>query len=527
MAIRWQPALGFVICLTAAVYVAAQDQPLLASLVFDQPLHFLKKDGGDILLAPGLYRLEAAQEHQLGLLPETAAGPIIVEAVELHHDKELTAPEVGTLATDEDTVHVVLFLPGGKALDAVGSRSGVRARSGLLTSKQLAQVGGSPSEIKRSNASITTYLPVERNTGAKSSGFLPSCLQSSRGVECFIQSMTSPPSLLSASFVGGKWAPWTSLGGSIISGPSCFNPGPGFPSGMDNIACMALGLNSRLWLLKKANGQWSTNWQSIDFGDDIYAPDGVSCIHQIYSEPGKSSYSCFATKRTDSYDHDRLYAIRYSDPKRTENSGWGRWEMVSGGGAINSKPECLVEHVPVTALVPEYWNRLCYGFHSGQLVRHWSLLYYDPSIVPNPSRARRLPDPPSWTRYSGQIAAPPSCVENGGSGPDFVMCAALRADGSFGFRRAISPGTDLWQSVPGHSLAGPPTCLTGGTCFAVGQDQKLWRFDLGSGSTPPRAVRIPGSARLLPRLTCVRAGPIHCFAVALTTNDLMHYQIAP
>jgi hypothetical protein len=35
------------ICLISAVYVAAQDQLPLASLTFDQPLHFLKKDGGD------------------------------------------------------------------------------------------------------------------------------------------------------------------------------------------------------------------------------------------------------------------------------------------------------------------------------------------------------------------------------------------------------------------------------------------------------------------------------------------------
>jgi hypothetical protein len=48
MAIRWQPVLGSMICLIAAVYVAAQDHPPIASLTFDQPLHFLKKDGGEV-----------------------------------------------------------------------------------------------------------------------------------------------------------------------------------------------------------------------------------------------------------------------------------------------------------------------------------------------------------------------------------------------------------------------------------------------------------------------------------------------
>lgn len=527
MALRWQLALCFMICLSATVYVAAQDSPPLTTLTIDQPLHFLKEDGGDLLLPSGLYRLEAAQEHQLRLFPGATADPIIVEAIELPHDRELTDPVAGTLATDEDTVHVVLFLPGNTALAAVGSRSGVRTRAGALTSTQLSQVRVSPSKVNTLTDAAKTILPVERNTGAKSSGFLPSCVQSSRGVECFIQSMTAPPSLLTAAFAGGKWLPWTSLGGSITSEPSCFNPGPGFPSGMDNIACIALGLNSRLWLMKKANGQWSTNWQSIDFGDNIYAPDGVSCIHHNLS----SFYSCFARQKTDNYDRDQLFEIRYSDPKRPENTGWGRWEWV---GVIHSKLDCFVEHVPASGIVMEYWNRRCYGFHSGQLVRYWSIMYdipIDSFGHIDYSRLRHLPIPLSWTKYSGQIAAPPSCVEKEYVSPIFgpsigVICAALRSDGLLVLRGTGYPESDLWQSVAGHSLAGPPTCLTGGICFAVGQDQKLWRFDLGD-NPPTRVVRIPGSARLLPRLTCVRAGPIHCFAVALTTNDLMHYQIAP
>lgn len=72
MAFGWHPALGFMICLLATTSVAAQDPPPLTTLTFDQPLHFLKKDGGDVLLPSGLYRLEATQEHQLRLVYECA-----------------------------------------------------------------------------------------------------------------------------------------------------------------------------------------------------------------------------------------------------------------------------------------------------------------------------------------------------------------------------------------------------------------------------------------------------------------------
>lgn len=154
MAIRWQAALVLMVFLAAAVYVAAQDQPPIATLTLDQPLHFLTKDGSDVVLAPCTYRLEATQEHQLRLRSESVATPVTVETVELPHDRELTAPVAGMLATDEDSFHVVLFLPGGKALNAVGSRSGVRTRAGALTSTQLSQMQVSPSTLKTLNETV-------------------------------------------------------------------------------------------------------------------------------------------------------------------------------------------------------------------------------------------------------------------------------------------------------------------------------------------------------------------------------------
>jgi hypothetical protein len=524
MAIRWQHVLGFIACLATAVYVAAQAQSPIATLSLDQPLHFQKKDGGDILLAPGLYRLEPAQEHQLRLQPEAAADWITVEAVELPHDRDLMAPVAGTLATDEDSVHLVLFLPGGTALDAVGTRSGVRTRAGALTSMQLSQVRVSPSKVNTLADEAKASLLAEQHSGVKSHGSLPSCVQSRQGIECFIQSLASPPSLLTAVFAGGKWSPWTSLGGSIISEPSCFNPGPGLPGGLDNISCIAVGLNSRLWLLKKANGQWATNWQSIDFGDNIHAPDGITCVN--YSDYGRINFRCYARNKMNTRDQDRMYSIGYAAPNRPEDDGWGQWQMVRGVGAIHSKPECLITYVPRDRNVRDYWNLHCYGWRSGELIRTWEMFFRSSSsLIPDPSGYP--PIPPTSTVFSGQIAATPSCTEKGGAGPNFVVCAALKPNGSLVFRRAIDPGVDRWQSIAGSALAGPPICLTGGTCFAVGQDQKLWRFDLGDAASPTRSASIPGSRQLLPRLTCIRAGNFHCFAVAMATNDLIHYQITP
>jgi hypothetical protein len=360
----------------------------------------------------------------------------------------------------------------------------------------------SPKEVQglEANRPSRLYLlPAERKTGTTTAGIVPSCVGSSRGIECFTRSLASSPALLTAVFSNGNWSSWTSLGGSITSDPSCFNPGPGLPRGAENISCIALGLNSRLWLLKRSNGQWSSNWQSIDFGANIHAPDGISCIH----EGIQADDWCYVRQRAG----DTLARIR----SRNSTSGWTNWELIQGG-TIHGKPWCIINNQGGTA-----WHS-CYSWRNGQLVR-WRAGEYGGSSAAT--------IPPEWQLHAGLIASPPSCAERGGSGSNFVVCTALKADGSFQFREAINPATNLWQHVPGSSLASPPTCLRGGVCIAVGRDQKLWRFDLppsSGGST--KMVQIPGTVPLRPGVSCLQAGNIHCFAVTTTSSELMHYEIA-
>ena len=55
MAIRWN--FGLTVCLFAAAFWGAQESSTTSTVSVDQPLHFLTKNsGGDVLLAPGLYR---------------------------------------------------------------------------------------------------------------------------------------------------------------------------------------------------------------------------------------------------------------------------------------------------------------------------------------------------------------------------------------------------------------------------------------------------------------------------------------
>jgi hypothetical protein len=56
MAIRWNFGFGSTVYIFAAAFVGAQEPSTTATVSVDQPLHFLTKDSGDVLLVSGLYR---------------------------------------------------------------------------------------------------------------------------------------------------------------------------------------------------------------------------------------------------------------------------------------------------------------------------------------------------------------------------------------------------------------------------------------------------------------------------------------
>lgn len=352
-----------------------------------------------------------------------------------------------------------------------------------------------PKEVQglEANRPPTLYLlPAERNTGTKSVGNLPSCVPSNQNIECFIRALASSPSLLTGRFAGGQWSPWTSLGGSLTSSPSCFIPGPGNPPALGNISCIALGLNQRPWLLHRINGQWNQEWQSIS--SDIQAPVGVTCAGD----------NCYARGNGNQL-------LRHRSPLHSLSL----WETIPGG-TIDSKPECF-SYKDWPAI---NWT-LCLAARQGKVVSWKAKEPYQETLFGE------------WLTWPGLIATFPSCTVRprpSDSGADFT-CAALNAAGKLVYRYHWRyPIKNEWQTVVGtYSLFASyqPACPTHRTCFAIGTDQKLWRFDLSYGSDPTIVVKIPGAALLRPGVSCVAAGNIHCFAATTTTGDLMHYEMAP
>ena len=100
----------------------------------DKPLHFMTADGAETIGPAGSYRVEPAQGAQMRLRSDGHT-TILIAADDTIHDIDLSIPFALTFAEREDQSHVLLLMPDGRALDAVGSLRGIRPRDAKLVTR--------------------------------------------------------------------------------------------------------------------------------------------------------------------------------------------------------------------------------------------------------------------------------------------------------------------------------------------------------------------------------------------------------
>ena len=101
----------------------------------DRPVHFTAADGAGLLVPVGQYVVGPTDHSHLRLIPEENASPLVVAAALQAHDIDIAAPFVLAFTEREDEPHVLLLLPDGRALDAVGSFSGIQSRDVIRTNR--------------------------------------------------------------------------------------------------------------------------------------------------------------------------------------------------------------------------------------------------------------------------------------------------------------------------------------------------------------------------------------------------------
>jgi hypothetical protein len=131
-------AIGLLNLPTITVSFSEEPLPSAPALVsLDRAVHFLAPDGSDIVASPGLYMVRQEGDSQLALIPGEGKEHLVVQAVLTNHKKEFPVQGV-SLSGGEDEHYVILLLPEGKALEAMGSYTGMRSRALTMTEAKAA-----------------------------------------------------------------------------------------------------------------------------------------------------------------------------------------------------------------------------------------------------------------------------------------------------------------------------------------------------------------------------------------------------
>jgi hypothetical protein len=101
----------------------------LDSVSLDRALYLPAPDAADVILTPGRYRMAAATESsKLQVILAGDGHSLVVQAIAIHHKQQVAEPVALSIPDRTDKQHLVLLLPGGQGLDAVGSYDAVRTR---------------------------------------------------------------------------------------------------------------------------------------------------------------------------------------------------------------------------------------------------------------------------------------------------------------------------------------------------------------------------------------------------------------
>ena len=121
-------SLSIVLWLLPQMSSATVDSKAASTLTIDKAVHFLMADGSDGVVGPGVYLVEDADEW-LRIISGERRDAFLLEAVPIQHKEDLKDPKALLQPGETDEPRLVLLLPGGRGLEAIGSISGVRSRA--------------------------------------------------------------------------------------------------------------------------------------------------------------------------------------------------------------------------------------------------------------------------------------------------------------------------------------------------------------------------------------------------------------
>ncbi len=112
------------LAITSSIF--AMEESSGTTITLENTAHFLAADGSDVFIQPGTYLVEAAEEW-LRLVPGERRNALLIEAMQSQHHENLKDAKAFVRSGEADEHRIVLLLPGGTGLEAIGSVSRVRS----------------------------------------------------------------------------------------------------------------------------------------------------------------------------------------------------------------------------------------------------------------------------------------------------------------------------------------------------------------------------------------------------------------
>src|SRR5574341_85290 len=127
--------------LAAAQAAGAATGGVEPTIQIGERVHFAAPDGGDLIVEPGLYWVEAVESLALRLSKEGAGGEaILLQARPTEHEEALERAVAVLVTPQEGERRLVLLSPSGGALEALGYVGEVRTRAAGAAPLRSAQV---------------------------------------------------------------------------------------------------------------------------------------------------------------------------------------------------------------------------------------------------------------------------------------------------------------------------------------------------------------------------------------------------
>lgn len=147
------------------VQASEQEHP---TLIFTNALFLPTVEGTDVELAAGTYQVGPMTDTSVTLIGPDPSRSQVFQATIVEHDFPVSELAALLLTSDDDSRHLILLMPEGKAWDVVGTATGIRSRAVILRPFNSAQLAAAV--IQRPAAAVLAPSPILRE---RISAFLP------------------------------------------------------------------------------------------------------------------------------------------------------------------------------------------------------------------------------------------------------------------------------------------------------------------------------------------------------------------